>query len=111
MKVIVNGLDLTPYGLEAEEGDGLLIMIINPILEGKIPGIKATKEKDAINITADLSIIEKQMKKNNLFKSLKFKGKTIGKNLDGEISLETQIGNLSYDTKTQAVGFEGEIKL
>lgn len=114
MKVTLNGADLTQYGISADDYDGEVYLNLTPILKDVVPWAKATASEvdDTIRITIDFRALEATTKKNNNFlKSLKFKGKTQGKNIDGEVTLETQVGNVSYDTRTQAVGFEGEIKL
>lgn len=113
-KVILNGADMTQYGVSADDYDGEFYLNLTPILKNSVPWAKATISDvdDSISITIDFRALEAATKKNNNFlKSLKFKGKTQGKNIDGEVTLETQVGNVSYDTRTQAVGFEGEIKL
>jgi len=114
MKVIINGIDITQYGVSVDDYDGEFYLNVTPILKSAVPWAKATASEidDTIQITIDFKALEAATKKNNNFlRSLKFKGKTQGKNIDGEVTLETQVGNVSYDTKTQAVGFEGEIKL
>lgn len=114
MKVIINGVDMSQYGVVSEYYDGEIFLNATAILNNTVPGLKATVSDadDTIRITIDFKALEAATKKNNNFlKSLKFKGKTQGKNIDGEVTLETQVGNVSYDTRTQAVGFEGEIRL
>lgn len=109
-RVILNGADLTQYGVSADDYDGELYLNLTAIVKNKVPWAKATASDvdDTIRITIDFRALEVTTK---FLKSLKFKGKSQGKNIDGEVTLETQVGNVSYDTRTQAVGFEGEIKL
>lgn len=114
MKVTLNGVDMTQYGVSADDYDGEFYLNVTPIIKNAVPWAKATMSDvdETISITIDFKALEAATRKNNNFlKSLKFKGKTHGKNIDGEVTLETQVGNVSYDTKTQAVGFEGEIRL
>ena len=113
-RVLLNGADMSQYGVSADDYDGEFYLNLTPILKNSVPWAKATISDvyDTISITIDFMALDAATKKNNNFlKSLKFKGKTQGKNIDGEVTLETQVGNVSYDTRTQAVGFEGEIKL
>ena len=113
-RVIMNGANMTQYGVSADDYDGEFYLNLTPMLKNAVPWMKATASDvdDTIQITIDFKALDASNKKNNNFlKSLKFKGKTQGKNIDGEVTLETQVGNVSYDTRTQAVGFEGEIKL
>ena len=113
-RVIMNGANMTQYGVSADDYDGEVYLNLTPILKNAVPWMKATASDvdDTIQITIDFKALEAATQKNNNFlKSLKFKGKTQGKNIDGEVTLETQVGNVSYDTRTQAVGFEGEIRL
>ena len=98
MKVIINGVDMSQYGVVSEYYDGEIFLNSTAILNNTVPGLKATVSDadDTIRITIDFRALEAATKKNNNFlKSLKFKGKTQGKNIDGEVTLETQAAIVS----------------
>ena len=69
MKVILNGANMTQYGVYSDDYDGEFYLNLTPILKNAVPWMKATASDvdDTIQITIDFKALEAATRKNNNF--------------------------------------------